>query len=108
MILLSLGSPHPISLIRMFRGKGHCPQNDSGVPVGGWRRHHSPSLVGPTITKTSQQVLCHHTLSSAPIHPVDLGWGFFASPSGDIFGELAQGMHLCGAVFPHEVIPKTS
>lgn len=97
---------HPISLTRVFRGKGHCPQNGNGVPVGGWRRHHSPSLMGPTITKTSQEVLCHHTFSFTPVYPMDLGWGFFASPSGHIFGELRQDARICGAVFPHEVIPK--
>lgn len=34
----------------------------------GWRGHHCPSLTGPIITKTSQEVLCDHTLSSVPVH----------------------------------------
>lgn len=63
---------------------------------------------GPTITKTPQEALCHRTLSSAPVCPMDLGWGFFASPMGYIFGDLGQGVHICGAVLPHEVILKIS
>lgn len=114
----------PIYLIRVFRGKGRYPKNDSGVPLGRCRRHHSLSLTGPTITKTSQEVLCHHTLSSGPVYPMDLGFttrchlllfapwiwggGFFASPMGYIFGDLGQGVHICGAVLPHEVILKIS
>lgn len=90
---------HPISLTRVFRGKGHCPQNGNGVPVGGWRRHHSPSLMGPTITKTSQEVLCHHTFSFTPVYPMDLGWVFFClSKWAYIWRAKAGCAHMWGCI----------
>lgn len=114
----------PIYLIRVFRWKGHCPENDSGVPLGRCRRYYSLSLAGAqhyqdtSGSPLSQHiVICsclphgfgiHYTLSSAPVCPMDLGWVFFASPMGYIFGDLGQGVHICGAVLPHEVILKIS
>lgn len=32
----------------------------------------------------------------------------FAFSNGDIFGELGQGVRICEAIFPHEVVQKTS